>query len=127
MVVDEFGSIQGLVTLEDILEQLVGEIHDEFDIERRPVKLADGTMVFDGAVNVRDLAGQYGIVLPEDSSYETLGGFVLGQLGFLPRGGESFESAGYRFTVREVNRRRVARVEITPVHSPQIVGTKAAE
>ena len=86
MVVDEFGSIQGLVTLEDILEQMVGEIHDEFDIERRPLKLADGAMVFDGAVNVRDLSSQYNIVLPEDTAYETLGGFVLSQLGFLPRG-----------------------------------------
>lgn len=127
MVVDEFGSIQGLVTLEDILEQLVGEIHDEFDVERRPLRLPDGAIVFDGAVNVRDLSSQYNIELPEDPSYETLGGFVLSQLGFLPRGGESFESDGYRFTVVEMNRRRVARVKITPVRQVQTVSTKAAE
>jgi putative hemolysin len=127
MVVDEFGSIQGLVTLEDILEQLVGEIHDEFDIERRPLKLADGAMVFDGAVNVRDLSSQYDIEIPEDPAYETLGGFVLSQLGFLPRGGESFESDGYRFTVLEMNRRRVARVKIAPIRKIQTLSAKAAE
>jgi len=128
MVVDEFGSIQGLVTLEDILEQLVGEIHDEFDIERHPQKLPDGAMVFDGAVNVRDLSSQYNIELPEDPAYETLAGFVLSQLGFLPRGGESFEAGGYRFTVVEMNRRRVARVKVTEIPQIQIsVPAKAGE
>jgi putative hemolysin len=125
MVVDEFGSIQGLVTLEDILEQLVGEIHDEFDVERRPLTLPDGAIVFDGAVNVRDLSTQYNIVLPEEPGYETLGGFVLSRLGFLPRGGESFESGGYRFTVLEMNRRRVARVKITPMPQSQPAASKA--
>jgi CBS domain containing-hemolysin-like protein len=127
MVVDEYGSIQGLVTLEDILEQMVGEIHDEFDVERPPLKMSDGAMIFDGAVNVRDLSSQYNIVLPEGPAYETLGGFVMSQLGFLPRGGESFESDGYRFTVLEVNRRRVARVKITPIPQIPIVSAKVAE
>ncbi len=112
LVVDEFGSILGLVTLEDILEQMVGEIHDEFDVVERPLALADGAMVFDAALNVRDLAAQYNIVLPDDPAYETVGGFVLSQLGFIPRGGESFEANAYRFTVLEVDRRRVARVKI---------------
>ncbi len=112
MVVDEFGSILGLVTLEDVLEQMVGEIHDEFDVIERPLTLADGAMVFDAALNVRDLETQYDIHLPEDSSYETVGGFVLSQLGFLPRGGESFDYDGLRFTVVEVDRRRVARVKV---------------
>jgi putative hemolysin len=112
MVVDEFGSILGLVTLEDILEQMVGEIHDEFDVVERPLLLPDGGLIFDAAIKVRDLETQYNIALADDSSYETVGGFVLSKLGFIPRGGESFEADGYRFTVMEMDRRRVSRVKI---------------
>jgi len=112
MVVDEFGSILGLVTLEDILEQMVGEIHDEFDVVEGPHVLPDGGMIFEGSMKVRDLESQYKIVLPDDSSYETVGGFILNRLGFVPRGGESFEAEGYRFTVVEMDRRRVSRVKI---------------
>lgn len=126
MVVDEFGSILGLVTLEDILEQLVGEIHDEFDVVERPLTLADGAMVFDAALNVRDLETQYNIVLPEDPAYETVGGFVLAQLGFIPRGGESFELNNLRFSVVEMDRRRVARVKIQRLKSPESAGAAAA-
>ncbi len=117
MVVDEFGSILGLVTLEDILEQMVGEIHDEFDVVERPLSLPDGGMIFDAAIKVRDLEAQYNITLPDDPSYETVGGFVLSRLGFIPRGGESFESDGYRFTVMEMDRRRVSRVKIKPIRA----------
>jgi putative hemolysin len=112
MVVDEFGSILGLVTLEDILEQVVGEIHDEFDVVEQPLTLADGAVVFDAALNVRDLDAQYNISLPEDPAYATVGGFVLDQLGFIPKGGESFEFGNWRFTVVEMDGRRVARVKI---------------
>jgi putative hemolysin len=112
VVVDEFGSVLGLVTLEDILEQVVGEIHDEFDVVERPVTLADGAIVFDAALNVRDLDTQYNIALPEDPAYATVGGFVLDQLGFIPHGGEIFDFGGYRFSVVEMDGRRVARVKI---------------
>src|ERR1700723_3049308 len=118
MVVDEFGSILGLVTLEDILEQMVGEIHDEFDVVARPLVLPDGGMIFDAGIKVRDLAAQYNITLADDSSYETVGGFVLSRLGFIPRGGESFESDGDRFTVMEMERRRVSRVKIKALQVP---------
>jgi CBS domain containing-hemolysin-like protein len=116
MVVDEFGSILGLVTTEDLLEQLVGEIHDEFDVVERPLTLADGAVVFDAALNVRDLDTQYNISLPEDPAYATVGGFVMAQLGFIPRGGETFEFDGYRFSVVEMDGRRVARVKIQRLH-----------
>jgi putative hemolysin len=119
MVVDEFGSILGLVTMEDLLEQLVGEIHDEFDVVEKPLTLADGAVIFDGALNVRDLDNQYNIVLPEDPAYATVGGFVMDQLGFIPRGGESFEFASYRFTVVEMDGRRIARVKIQLIRPPE--------
>jgi putative hemolysin len=133
VVVDEFGSILGLVTLEDLLEQLVGEIHDEFDVVEKPLTLADGAVIFDAALNVRDLDTQYNISLPEDPAYATVGGFVMDQLGFIPRGGESFEYEGYRFTVVEMDGRRVARVKIqllrpkeTENVSPEASGNAAA-
>jgi CBS domain containing-hemolysin-like protein len=69
-------------------------------------------MVFDGAVSLRDLETQYEIHLPEDPAYATLGGFVLAKLGFIPHGGESFDYAGYRFTVLEMERHRVARIKL---------------
>ena len=115
LVVDEFGSILGLVTMEDILEQMVGEIHDEFDVVERPLTLADGALIFDAALNVRDLDTQYNISLPDDPAYATVGGFVLDQLGFIPKGGESFEYGNFRFSVVEMDGKRVARVKIRRV------------
>jgi len=112
VVVDEFGSLLGLVTLEDVLEQMVGEIHDEFDVVERPLTLADGAVIFDAALNVRDLDAQYGIILPEDPAYATVGGFVLDQLGFIPKGGESFVFGDLRFTIAEMDGKRVARVKV---------------
>jgi Hemolysins and related proteins containing CBS domains len=112
VVVDEFGSLLGLVTLEDVLEQMVGEIHDEFDVVERPLTLADGAVIFDAALNVRDLDAQYAIVLPEDPAYATVGGFVLDQLGFIPKGGESFVFGDLRFTIAEMDGKRVARVKV---------------
>jgi magnesium and cobalt exporter, CNNM family len=126
VVVDEFGSLLGLVTLEDILEQMVGEIHDEFDVVEKPLTLADGAVIFDAALNVRDLDTQYNITLPEDAAYATVGGFVLDQLGFIPKGGENFEYDGFRFTVVEMDGRRVARVKIQRIR-PLAGDAKPAE
>jgi putative hemolysin len=120
MVVDEFGSILGLATLEDILEQMVGEIHDEFDVVEGPLNLPDGGMIFDAAIKIRELEARYNIVVPEDPSYETIGGFVLNRLGFIPRGGESFEADGFRFTVMEMDHRRVSRVKMKPLRPADV-------
>lgn len=120
MVVDEFGSILGLVTLEDLLEQLVGEIHDEFDVVQKPLVVGHGAelaMIFDASLTLHDLETQYNIILPEDPAYATAGGFVLAQLGFIPRGGESFDYNGFRFTVVEMDRRRIARIKIQRVRN----------
>ncbi len=127
MVVDEFGSILGLATLEDILEQTIGEIHDEFDVVERPLTLPDGSMIFDGATNVRDLEMQHNIAVPEDAAYSTVAGFVLARLGFIPRGGETFEEGGYRYTVTDMDRRRISRVKIKRLQSPSDALTGGTE
>lgn len=114
VVVDEYGSTVGVVTVEDVLEQLVGEIEDEFDIAPQPLEPGATSMVLDGAVPIRDLETQYQLKLPRDDGFETLGGFVLARLQRLPKGGESFEYEGRRYTVLEMDGRRVARVKIEP-------------
>lgn len=113
IVVDEFGSTSGLVTVEDVLEQLVGELEDEFDLAARPGdSLTAGAVVLDGGFNIRDLEVQYDIVLPRDQGFETLGGFVMAQLGKIPKGAEAFEYEGRRYSVLQMEGRRIARVKI---------------
>ncbi len=119
VVVDEYGSTVGLVTVEDALEQLVGEIEDEFDITGQPPLLLDtGGLVLDGTENLRDLESQIRLRLPKDEGYETLGGFVVARLDRIPNVGDSCEFEGRRYTVLEMDGRRVAKVKIEPVKSP---------
>ncbi len=112
LVVDEFGTIAGLVTLEDILEQIFGEIGDEHDAKRPAPKMEAGLIEIDGATSIRDLDAQYGIDLPGDAGFETLAGFILYELGDIPKAGETVEFAGRRFTVLEMERNRIAKVRI---------------
>lgn len=119
VVVDEFGSTSGLVTVEDVLEQLVGELEDEFDVAQRPAaSLESGAVILDGSSNMRDLEVQYDITLPRDQGFETLAGFVLSQLGRIPRGGEVFEHSGRRYSVLQMEGHRVARVKIEATRQP---------
>src|SRR5262249_38579278 len=119
VVVDEFGSTSGLVTVEDGLEQLVGGLEDEFDIAQRPAaSLESGVVILDGSSNVRDLEVQYDIALPHDQGFETLAGFVLAQLGRIPGGGEAFEHDGRRYTVLQMDGYRIARVRIESTRQP---------
>lgn len=119
VVVDEFGSISGLVTVEDALEQIVGELEDEFDVAQRPaVALASGAVVLDGGFNLRDLETQYDIALPREEGFETLAGFVMSQLGKIPKGGERFEYDNRRYTVLQMEGHRIARVKIESLNPP---------
>jgi CBS domain containing-hemolysin-like protein len=122
IVVDEFGTTTGVVTVEDVLEQLVGEMEDEFDVTEPPRPVLGGVIELDAAINIRDLDAQYQVTLPRDEGFETLAGFVLSRLQHIPRGGESFEYEGRRFTVVEMNGLRVARVRIETV--PQTVAAQ---
>ncbi|MFZ0536596.1 MAG: transporter associated domain-containing protein, partial [Candidatus Sulfotelmatobacter sp.] len=113
VVVDEFGSTAGVITVEDILEQLVGDIEDEFDISPPEPALADeSVLILEGSVNILDLETQHGLLLPRDAGFETLAGFILARLQRIPYLGESFEYEGHRYTVEEMEGHRIARVKI---------------
>jgi putative hemolysin len=109
VVVDEYGGTDGIVTMEDILEELVGEIEDEYD----PADTHPDATEFDGLLHRDELAERTGIVLPE-GPYETLAGFVQTALGRVPVAGDVVEEHGHRFTVVEMDGRRVAQVRIAP-------------
>ncbi len=117
IVVDEFGSTAGLITVEDILEQLVGEIEDEFDVTPLAVEqTGEGKLlVLDGTVGIRDLESQYDLLLPRDAGFETLAGFMLSRLQKIPAIGDSCYYGGRRFTVDEMDGHRIARVKIEDV------------
>jgi CBS domain containing-hemolysin-like protein len=113
IVVDEFGSTAGLITAEDVLEQLVGEIEDEFDIAPplQPALEGQIALTLDGATSIRDLESQYELLLPSDG-FETLAGFILTRLQKIPQRGATFEYEGCRFTVEEMEGLRIAKVKI---------------
>ena len=113
VVIDEHGSVTGLVTMEDLLEEIVGEIQDEYDWEDRAVeRLRDGALVVEGTVAAAELRDTYGIPLPESSDFETVAGFMLARLGSVPKGGEVVMVAQHRLTVVDVERNRVSKVKI---------------
>lgn len=120
VVVDEFGSTAGVITVEDVLEQLVGDIEDEFDISPPQTALADESVqILDGSENIRDLETQHGLALPRDAGFETLAGFVLARLQRIPYLGESFEYEGHRYTVEEMDGHRIAKVKIEKTERPE--------
>jgi len=114
IVVDEYGGVSGLVTVEDLLEEIVGEISDEHEDEREPVSRAgDDAYSVSGKANiavVRDLFGRG----PEDEEFTTVGGFLTSRLGHIPKPGETHRESDLRFTVEEADRRRVHRVRVEP-------------
>jgi magnesium and cobalt exporter, CNNM family len=120
LVVDEFGTYVGLVTIEDVLEQIVGEIQDEYDREESAIrKVGENVLFVDASVSLRKLAEDHGIVLPRDAGYETLAGFVLARLGVIPKGGESFVFDGARYSVVELEGRRISKVRIEKLPASQ--------
>jgi putative hemolysin len=119
VVVDEHGSVSGLVTLEDLIEQIVGEIQDEYDWEERPVeRMRDGSMVVEGTVSATELRENYEIPLPESGEFETVAGFMLERLGSVPKGGEVIAVGDYRLTVVDVERNRISKVKVEKVPAP---------
>jgi len=122
MVIDEHGSVTGLVTLEDLIEEIVGDIQDEYDWEERAIeRLRDGSLVVEGTVSAADLRERHEIPLPESGEFETVAGFMLERLGSVPRGGEVVSLAGWRFTVVDVERNRISKVKIEKLPTPAAV------
>ena len=112
IVVDEYGGTAGIVTLEDLVEELIGEITDEYDIEEGgPKQLLGGQLEVDGLLNLDEFAEQTGVSLPE-GPYETVAGYVLAKLGELPGVGAEVEAGGHRLTVTQLDGRRIARVRV---------------
>jgi CBS domain containing-hemolysin-like protein len=112
IVVDEYGGTAGLVTVEDLLEEIVGEIRDEYDVESDTVtEEAPGSFLFSGKVSVDEVRDRLGIEI-EREGFETVGGFLLSHLGRMPYVGETFEVDGLSVEVMEVERRRIARVRV---------------
>jgi len=126
VVVDEFGSTAGVISVEDVLEQLVGELEDEFDVASTQPAVTDANapIVLDGAVNIRDLETQYELKLPQDEGFETLAGFLLSRLQKMPAGGEAFDYEGRRFVVEKMDGHRIAtvRIELLPAAPAQRTG-----
>ena len=116
IVVDEYGSTVGLVTAEDAIEQLTGELEDEFDSPAVPIlTTASGALILDGGVNLRDLETQMQWSLPRDGGVETLAGFLLMRLGHIPKEGETIDFEGRRLTVASMDARRIARIRVEPI------------
>jgi putative hemolysin len=129
IVLDEYGGTDGIVTLEDLMEELIGDIRDEYDVAGVQTRtLGGGDVEVDGLLNLADFAEQTGVTLPE-GPYETVAGYVMHVLGRLPEPGDSVEALGHRFTVTELDGRRVARVRLTriPDSAPAPEAPAAAE
>jgi CBS domain containing-hemolysin-like protein len=125
IVVDEYGGTAGLVTIEDMLEEIVGEIRDEYDVESEPiVEEPDGSFVFSGKVDIDEVKQRLNVQI-EREGFETVGGFLLTRLGRVPAVGERFDVDGLRVEILEVERRRIHKVRLTRLQPVEAVVASA--
>ena len=129
IVVDDYGGTAGIVTLEDLVEELIGDIRDEYDTEQsQATTLRGGEVEVDGLLNLDEFGEQTGIELPE-GPYETAAGYVLAALGKLPEIGDQVQVAGHTITVTEMDGRRIARLRVsdTPAVPAGQVGSELSK
>jgi putative hemolysin len=112
LVVDEFGTVTGLVTLGNVLEQVFGDIGDEHDVIRPTPSVQEEVLQLEGGTTIRDLETRYSLVLPGEAGFETLAGFLLFQFGYIPKIKDSVDYGGRRFTITQMDRNRIATVLI---------------
>ncbi|MBM4338885.1 MAG: HlyC/CorC family transporter [Deltaproteobacteria bacterium] len=118
IVVDEYGGVSGLVTIEDLIEEIVGEIRDEHDTESPVIQLKDGTFLIDASISLKDLKEDYQIPLPESPEYETLAGFLMATLQKIPEGGDRVEVEGKKIHIIEMVGRRISKVKLEKLPEP---------
>jgi putative hemolysin len=128
VVVDEHGGVQGIITVEDLIEQIVGEIQDEHDVEVDAVVVHhDGTSLIDASISIRELNERLPLDVPESSQYITLAGFLLGQSGRLLKEGEEIVWNGHTFRVEQIMGRRIMKVHLSLAHQdPSAAAAKAS-
>jgi putative hemolysin len=116
IVVDEYGGTDGIVTMEDILEELIGDIQDEYDLTPLPeiIQQPDGSISIDAQMNLEDFEEQTGIELEDDGSYETVAGFVVAQLGKIAKPNDTVKVPGFTLTVTKVDGHSLTRITVTP-------------
>jgi CBS domain containing-hemolysin-like protein len=121
IVMDEYGGVAGIVTMEDLLEELIGDIRDEYDVQDAQARrLHGGVVEVDGLLNLDDFAAETGIRLP-DGPYETVAGHIMAVLRRVPAEGDSVDAGGRRLAVARMDGRRVARVRVMPRAAPQVL------
>jgi len=118
LVVDEYGGVAGLVTMEDLVEEIIGEIRDEHDTESPVTQLSDGTMLIDASISLKDLKEDYHVPLPESPEYETVGGFLMTTLQKIPQAGDRVEVEGKRIRIVEMVGQRISKVKLEKLPEP---------